>query len=168
MVEASLPAPSDDRLAARWASFVLPGTPVLVMEAEAGTWMAEDRPALFELLRRLGFEPAREGLDSELFPTGVGEPPRAPGLLLRHSGDDLRLELSRGADDAPVHTLETFPGAASGHWMDRVADRGGALVIVGGALGLPGEGGIGFDELLPALLERGLGAWVELARPPAA
>ena len=35
-------------------------------------------------------------------------------------------------------------------------------MAIGPTLGLPESGGIGFDELLPALLDRAIAAWVGL------
>lgn len=160
VVTAELPGPGDARLAERWASFVLPGSPlvpVLVLQADAGVWTDEERPALISMLRDLGFDRAREAFDSNVFATGVGSPPRADGLTLIADGADLLVRLASG------EALEVLPGAVAADWGEALARRGGALVAVGPGLGLPSEGGIGFDELLPTLLERAVAAWVRLA-----
>ena len=157
VTEAQLPGPGEARLADRWAAFVLPDLPFVAMQAVAGVWTGEREPALITMLRELGFEAAREALDSDLFATGVGPPPRARGLGLGIDAEDLLIRLASG------DTLETLPGIATAQWGDLLAARGGALIAIGASLGLPDEGGIGFDELLPSLLDRAVAAWVPLS-----
>ena len=62
----------------------------MVLQADAGVWADEGRPALIAMLRGLGFDDAREAFDSDLFATGVGAPPRAGGLELVATGADAR------------------------------------------------------------------------------
>jgi len=157
VAEAELPGPGEARLAERWAAFVLPRVPLVALQAVAGVWTGEREPALFSMLRGLGFESAREALDSDLFATGVGPAPRASGLTLAVEGRDLELRLDSG------ETLESLPGIAAGRWAEQVEERGGALIAVGAALDLPSEGGIAFEAVLPNLLERAVAAWVPLA-----
>lgn len=156
VTEAQLPEPGDARLAERWASFVLPGVPVIVLQADAAIWTGEREPALLTMLRDLGFERGREAFDSELFATGVGPPPRTDALRLGLNGEDLVLSL------VAAEALEVLPGIATGQWGALLTERKGALIAVGSDLGLPDSGGIAFDDLLPVLLERTLAAWVTL------
>lgn len=92
VAEAELPGPGEARLAERWAAFLLPRVPLVALQAVAGVWTGEREPALFSMLRGLGFESAREALDSDLFATGVGSAPRASGLALAVDGADLELD----------------------------------------------------------------------------
>ena len=151
--------PGPARMAERWAAFVLPRVPLLVLETRADIWTSEDRPALHEMLIELGFEPARELLDSDLFATGVGKPPTARGLTITPREADAILALDRGA------VLETLPGALAGGLGDLAAERGGVAVALGVGLGLPdgsSSAPLTFEELLPALLDRGLGAFLPI------
>lgn len=157
VTKADLPGPADARLAERWAAFELPGLALAVLQSDAGVWTSEQQPALVGMLRDLGFDRAREALDSDLFATGVGAPPVASGVELAAEGDDLLIKLASG------DVLELLPGLMAGRWVDLVRERGGALIAVGPALGIPTEGGIGFEELLPALLDRAVAAFVLLA-----
>lgn len=157
VAEAELPGPADARLAERWASFVLPGVALLVLQSDAAVWTGEEQPALTSLLRSLGFDASREAFDSNLFATGVGDSPRASGLELVAEGNDLLVRLSGG------ETLEVLPELMAGQWADVARSNGGALVAIGPTLAVPREGRIGFDELLPVLLERALAAFVALA-----
>ena len=157
VAEAELPGPADARLAERWAAFELPGLALAALQSDAGVWIGEQRPALIGMLEKLGFDAAREALDSDLFATGVGAPPVASGLELAADGDDLLIRL------APDTVIEALPGLMRGRWSDLARERRGALIAVGPALGIPTEGGIGFDEVLPALLERAVAAFVPLA-----
>lgn len=156
VTEAELPDPGDARLAERWAAFVLPGVPVAVLQADAGVWAGEDRPALIEMLRALGFEGAREAFDSNLFATGVGAPPTATGLELLLNGADLVVRMDDG------EPLEVLPEIASGQWAELLSAKGGALIAIGPSLALPTGGAIAFDALLPTLLDRAVAAWVPL------
>lgn len=156
VAEAELPGPADARLAERWAGFVLPGVPLVVLQADAAIWTGEERPALIGMLRKLGFEAARESFDSDLFATGVGAPARADGLELVAAGADLLMRLSGGED------LEVLPGIVEGAWAELCTAKGGALLAIGPSLGLPTEGSIAFDALLPVLLERAVAAWLPL------
>jgi len=157
VAEAELPGPADARLAERWASFVLPGVPLVVLQADAGVWADESRPALIAMLRGLGFDDAREAFDSDLFATGVGAPPRAGGLELVATGDDAAIRRADG------EVLEELPGLIAGSWAELALSSGGALIAIGSTLGLPADGAIGFDALLAVLLERAVAAWVPLA-----
>ncbi len=154
VTEASLPGPVAARLAERWAAFTLPRVPLVVLQADAAVWTDEDRPALMAMLRDLGFDDAREAFDSDLFATGVGAPPVARGIGLAAAGDDLEVRLADGTG------LEALPGLFGGDWAASAEGLGGALLAIGPTLGLPDSGGIGFDELLPVLLDRAIAAWV--------
>lgn len=158
VVEAEIEEPSPARLAERWAAFPLPRVPVIVLQARADVWADEERPALMRMLGELGFEGAREALDSELFATGVGAPPSTQALSLRITGNDLALVLAEGT------VLETLPGAAVDPLLGQVTEIGGAVFLIGSELGLPedGDGLLTFEELLPVLLERAIGAFVPL------
>lgn len=158
VAEAELPGPTDARLAERWVSFVLPGVPLVALQADAGVWTGEHQPALMTMLEALGFDSAREAFDSDLFATGVGAPPTADGLELIRDGADLVIGLRDG--DA----LEVLPDILGGPWGELLDERGGALVAIGPTLGLPkpGEEGIGFDQLLVVLVERAVAAFVRL------
>lgn len=156
VTEAELPDPGDARLAERWAAFVLPGVPVAVLQADAGVWAGEDRPALIEMLHALGFEGAREAFDSDLFATGVGSPPIATGVELLLNGADLVVRMNDG------EPLEVLPEIASGQWAELFSAKGGALIAIGPSLALPTGGAIAFDALLPTLLDRAVAAWVPL------
>lgn len=157
VAEAELPGPADARLAERWAAFVLPGVPLVVLQADAAVWTGEERPALIGMLRELGFEGARESFDSDLFATGVGAPGRAEGLELVVSDADLLVRLAGGED------LEVLPGIVEGAWGALARERRGALLAIGPSLGLPTEGSVAFDGLLTVLLDRAVAAWVPLA-----
>ena len=164
VLAADLPEPPDARLAERWAGFVLPRVPLLVLQARADLWADEQRPALLGMLESLGFEAARELLDSDLFATGVGEPPRARGLSARPSADGMDLDLV--LTDGTV--IETLPGAFREGLGDLIRERGGVALVLGTGLGLPEPDtgpGVAFDALLPALLDRAIGAFVPLADP---
>ncbi len=163
--DAELPGPgpgtgsAEARLAERWAAFVLPRVPLLVLQARADVWTDEERPALLEMLGSLGFESARELLDSDLFATGVGGPPQARGLELRIEGEDAALVLADGT------VLETLPGALAGELGGLTTERGGAAVAIGVEIGLPGPDSdriLTFETVLPGLLERAIGAFVSL------
>lgn len=157
VTEAELPGPADARLAERWAAFELPGLAFAVLQSDAGVWTGEERPALVEMLTDLGFDGAREAFDSDLFATGVGAPPVAAGVELVAAGEEIDIRLSSG------DVLETLPGLAVGRWIELAGERGGALIAIGPTLGIPSEGGVGFEELLPAMLERAVAAFVPLA-----
>ena len=158
VIDAELPEPADARLAERWAAFELPGLAFAALQAVAGVWTDEERPALVGMLIDLGFDDAREAFDSDLFATGVGSPPAAAGVELHITAGEVEIRLSSG------DVLESLPGLDSGRWADLVRERGGALIAIGPALGIPTEGGVGFEELFPALLDRAVAAFVPLAR----
>lgn len=162
VAEAALPGPAEARLAERWASFVLPAVPLVVLQSDAAVWADEHGPALTAMLRGLGFEDAREAFDSDLFASGVGAPPRGRGIGLVALGADLGLRLADGQE------IEALPGVLTGVWAELARSRAGALVAIGPTLGLPEEGGIGFDELLPVLLDRTVAAWLPLTSDPQA
>ena len=154
--------PPEARLAERWAAFMLPRVPVLVLEARASVWVDEQGPALLEMLRGLGFEGSRELFDSDLFATGVGSPPLARGLSARADGADAVLALADGT------VLETLPGALAGGIGEVVAERGGLALAIGTGLGLPDPEEprpLSFEGLLPVLFDRAIGAFVPLATP---
>lgn len=160
VLHAEIADPSAARLAERWAAFVLPRVPLLVLQARADVWTDEQRPALLEMLGGLGFESARELLDSDLFATGVGGPPQAQGLELQIDGDDAALVLADGT------VLETLPGALAGEIGGLTRERGGVAVAIGLEIGLPEPAGdriLTFETVLPGLLERAIGAFVPLA-----
>ena len=153
-------APAEARLAERWAAFVLPRVPVIVLEARAAVWADESGPALLQMLRGLGFEGARELFDSDLFATGVGAPPIARGLMAEIVDHDAVLTLAGGT------VLETLPGAMDGGLAKLTAERGGLAVVIGTELGLPDPAApepLSFERLLPVLFDRAVGALVPLS-----
>lgn len=158
--QAAVGGPGPARLARRWAGFLLPGCPVLVLEAEASVWTDEEAPALVRMLQRLGFEPARAGLDSELFATGRGPAPTARGMRFTWNRERLELELAGG------ESLESFPGPLEPALLDAMERAGGALVIVASDLGIPLDEPLGLEEILPTLLDRAVGAFVPYASRP--
>ncbi|UJA19803.1 hypothetical protein HJD18_05995 [Thermoleophilia bacterium SCSIO 60948] len=160
VIEGEIADPSDARIAARWASFTMPGVPLLVLEPSGGVWTDEERPAILRMLERLGFGPARDALDSELFATGTGPPPRSDRLTLTRRGPD-RADLALILDSD--EELELLPGAAHGDWIALGEDRRGALVLAAEGLGIDAGRPLALETLLPDLIERGLAAWVELA-----
>lgn len=157
VVEGAVPEPGHARLAWRWATFVLPRVPLVVLETRGGAWTDEEQPALMRMLEGLGFEPAGRAFDSDLFATGQGAAPRADELVLSVDRQDLIVRSEAG------DVLDVLPGAVAGPWGDLLAGSYGALVAISDIAGLPEEGQpLAFDELLPRLLERGLAAWVGL------
>lgn len=158
VVRGEVPEPGYARLAWRWATFVLPRVPVVVLETQGGAWTDEEEPALMRMLEGAGFAPATIAFDSSLFATGEGEAPRAPEIVL--SVEDRSLIVRTAAGDI----LDELPEAVQGHWGDLLLESGGALVAVSDAAALPEAGEpLSFDDLQPRLLERGVAAWVELA-----
>ncbi len=160
VTEAELPGPAEARLAERWASFVLPTVPLVVLQSDAAVWTDERQPALTTMLRGLGFEAAREAFDSDLFASGVGAPPIASGVELAPNGVDLSIRLDEGQE------IEVLPGVLAGEWAQLARGRHGALVAIGSALGLPTEGGIALGELMPVLLDRAVAAWLPMTSDP--
>lgn len=158
VLRGEVPDPGYARLAWRWATFVLPRVPLVVLETQGGAWTDEEQPALLRMLEGIGFRPAKEAFDSSLFATGDGAVPRAEDLSLSRQGDELIVRTAAG------DVLDSLPGAAAGAWADLLAESGGALVAVSDNASLPESGQpLAFDELLPRLLERGIAAWVEAA-----
>jgi len=158
VVQGEVPDPGYARLAWRWATFVLPRVPLVVLETQGGAWTDEAQPALLRMLESLGFGPAADAFDSSLFATGEGEVPRAETLVLSIEGDEVIIRTDRG------DVLETLPGAFEGEWARLVSELGGALVAVSDAAALPESGEpLAFEVVLPRLLERGIAAWVATA-----
>lgn len=157
-VEGDVPDPSHARLAWRWATFVLPRVPLVVLETQGGAWTDEAQPALLRMLESHGFGPARDAFDSSLFATGTGEVPRAKALSLSTERDEVVIRTDAG------DVLDILPGAFEGEWARLVTWLGGALVAVSDAAALPEPGDpLAFEDLLPRLLDRGVAAWVSTA-----
>lgn len=158
VVEGEVADPGYARLAWRWATFVLPRVPLVVLETQGGAWTDEEQPALLRMLEDLGFAEASVAFDSSLFATGKGEPPRAQALAISIEGTEVIIRTTDG------DVLDTLPGAYEGEWARLVAESGGALVAVSDAAALPEAGEpLAFDLVLPRLLERGIAAWVDTA-----
>lgn len=156
VIEGEIADPAEARIAARWASFTMPGVPLLVLEPSGGVWTDEERPAILRMLERLGFGAARNALDSELFATGSGPAPVSERLALVRRGSDLVLFLDG------EEKLELLPGALEGSWAELAERTGGALVIAAEGLGIDADAPLALEALLPALLGRGVAAWLEL------
>lgn len=156
VLEGDVGALSEARVAARWASFTMPGVALLVLESSGGVWTDEERPAILRMLERLGFGPARAALDSRLFATGSGEPSRSDRLALVRRGADLALVLDSAEE------LDLLAGAASGDWIELASSRGGALVLAAEDLEIDTGRPLALELLLPVLIERGIAAWLEL------
>lgn len=158
IVEGEVPDPGYARLAWRWATFVLPRVPLIVLETQGGAWTDEEQPALLRMLEAVGFADARSAFDSNLFATGEGEPPRTQDVVLSRQDNELIIRTTDG------DVLDSLPGALDGHWAEIVLEAKGALVAVSDSVGLPEAGQpLAFEDLLPHLLERGVAAWVRLA-----